>query len=174
MDQPATLTPQQPTAVLTRIQSGIGALSIEIRWAEPSRGWLIGIYQLTTGENRIIPPSDSTFTVSDGILADHRGQYPRLTVDLQRIRHLERLLIAASASTPLTGAMIITAYGGARIDLSVDLPAPGVAALVSIYNVDGQLVLRAERDMVGGSLRDVCLAYGYDRITWLDPNTPLT
>ncbi|MGX6605944.1 hypothetical protein ACWKSP_28015 [Micromonosporaceae bacterium Da 78-11] len=177
-DRPATLTPQQPTVVLTRIQSAVGALRIEGRWAAPAKAWLIVAYQPSTGENRILPPHDALFADADGILADHRGRHPRITVDLLHIRRLDRLLIATTtigAPAPLTGAVVLTTHGGTRIDLPVDLPPePGVAALLTAYIVDGQLVLRAERDPVGGPLRDVCLAYGYDRITWVDPYTPLT
>ena len=53
-------------------------------------------------------------------------------------------------------------------------PSGGVLVALSVYNVGGQLVLRSERQLVPGTLRDACLAFGFERITWVDPFTPLT
>jgi hypothetical protein len=48
-----------------------------------------------------------------------------------------------------------------------------VAVLMSIYQVRGELVLRAEMQTLFGDVRDAARAYGYDRISWLDDRTPV-
>jgi hypothetical protein len=35
-------------------------------------------------------------------------------------------------------------------------------------------VLRAERQLVPGALREAARAFGFDELTWVDPWTPLT
>jgi hypothetical protein len=45
--------------------------------------------------------------------------------------------------------------------------------LLSLYNVRGEYVLRAELESIEGGVREACRAYGYDRITWLDDRTPV-
>ena len=72
------------------------------------------------------------------------------------------------------GTLIVTALGGARVELPLDLPAStGVSVFLSVYNVAGEFVLRAEMETVKGAVRDACIAYGFDRISWLDDRTPV-
>jgi hypothetical protein len=164
-----------PTAVLTRIQSGVGRLTVTARWGSPGAAGLVIAYRRSTGETRLLSPVDGPYLETDNIRLDHRAGEPVLTVDLLRVRTIDRLLLAGlPAAYPLTGVLILTTYGGSRVDLPVTLPGgPGVAALMTAYNVDGELVLRAEHDPVGGTVQDACLAYGYDRFTWLNPHTPV-
>jgi hypothetical protein len=44
---------------------------------------------------------------------------------------------------------------------------------MSIYNVDGEYVVRAEMETIVGDVREAARAYGYDRITWRDDRTPV-
>ncbi len=44
---------------------------------------------------------------------------------------------------------------------------------LSIYQVRGEFVVRAEMQTLYGDVREACRAYGYDRITWLDDRTPV-
>jgi hypothetical protein len=44
---------------------------------------------------------------------------------------------------------------------------------MSLYNVRGEFVLRAEMQALNGGVREACRAYGYDRITWLDDRAPV-
>ncbi len=70
--------------------------------------------------------------------------------------------------------MIVTTLAGAKIELPLEqLPTGEIAVLMSVYNVRGEFVLRAEMQPIVGSIRDACRAYGYDRITWLDDRTPV-
>jgi hypothetical protein len=72
------------------------------------------------------------------------------------------------------GTLIVSTLGGARIEVPLDrAPSPNVLVALSVFNVGGELVLRAELDEVAGTVRDACVAHGYDRITWLDAYTPL-
>jgi hypothetical protein len=45
--------------------------------------------------------------------------------------------------------------------------------LMSLYNVDGELVVRAEMETIAGDVREIARAYGYDRITWRDDRNPV-
>jgi hypothetical protein len=52
--------------------------------------------------------------------------------------------------------------------------APGAVAVpLSVYQVDGELVLRREAQGVAGTVRDACRAFGFERISWLDDRTPI-
>ncbi len=174
---PLQLTAESPTAVLTRVQSGVGTMTVAARWSRPAIGRLIVAYQLDNGDQRLFTPPDGPLVTADCLLLDHRGSHAVLTIDLLHVRTLTRVLLAVVPVDPagaLTGALVSTTYGGARIDQPVSIPAPaGVAVLATIHNMDGELVLRAEWDAIGRSLQDACDAYGYDRVTWLDPATPL-
>jgi hypothetical protein len=44
---------------------------------------------------------------------------------------------------------------------------------LSIYNVRGEFVIRAEMEIIAGSVRDAVKAYGFNRISWLDERTPI-
>jgi hypothetical protein len=71
------------------------------------------------------------------------------------------------------GTLVVTTFGGARIELPLDtLFAGNVAVLMSIYNLDGELVIRAEMETITGDVREAARAYGYDRITWRDARSP--
>jgi hypothetical protein len=133
-------------------------------------------YQRGNGDNRLFTPADGPLVTADCLLLDHRGGDPVLTVDLLRVRDLRRLLLAVQPNgpAPLSGALVVTTYGRSRVDQPISLPGlGGVGVIATVHNVDGELVLRAEWDAVGGPLRQACAAYGYDRVTWLDAHTPL-
>ncbi|MEU8664945.1 hypothetical protein [Actinoplanes philippinensis] len=176
-DQPVTLTPAMPTAVLTRVQSGVGRLEAVVHWSRPAAGWLIVACQTSDRVQHVLTPADAPLATAGGVRADHRGDTPRLLVDLLHIGRLDRLLLAVTPNgppRPLEGALTISTYGGGRAGIPVAVPAsPGVAVLATLFNVHGELVIRAEHDPVGGTLQDACRAYGYDRITWRDAHTPL-
>jgi hypothetical protein len=174
-EQPQTLSPQLPTTVLTRLQAGVGMLTVTARWGAAGAAGLFVAYRRSTGENRLLSPLDGPYLQADNVRLDHRPAAPVLTVDLLHIRTVDRLLIGClPAAGPVTGALIITTHGGSRVDLPVSAGGrPPVAVLMTAYNVDGELVLRAEQDAVDGTLQAACLAYGYDRFTWLDPQTPV-
>jgi hypothetical protein len=112
------------------------------------------------------------------ILIGSRDRFERVGLDLRQVRDLRRLVIYAFSENrqPLTwsGTLVVTTYAGARIEVPLDsLQGGDVAVLLSIYQVRGELVLRAEMQTLYGDVRDACRAYGYDQITWLDGRTPV-
>lgn len=178
------LTPDEPTVTLTRLQSGIGTLTIEAAVSDQVGDLQLGAayeleselestLQMAQGER--LAPAHSKRPI---LVASHE-RFERIGVDLRQCRELRRVLIYAfSASrSPLNwgGTLIVTTTGGARIELSLDsLQAGDVAAVLSLYQVRGEFVLRAEMQTLNGDVREVCRAYGYDKITWLDGRTPVT
>jgi hypothetical protein len=177
------LTVAQPTVTLTRLQSGIGTLRFEAACGEDVGDLRLGAaYQLrsglaatvqTTGGHRLAPPRSRRPL----IVAAHE-RFGSLAVDLRQSRELERLGVYAfsEARRPLNwgGTLVVETFGGARIELPLEsLHGGEVAMLLSLYNVRGELVLRAEMQALDGGVREACRAYGYDRITWLDDRTPV-
>jgi hypothetical protein len=144
-----------PMIALTRLQSGIGVLTVDAMWSgEPHIGC---VYTMVGGHTATVR-HDSRDLVTLGV----RQGFERLTVDLRQNRRLARLMIYRAPGAG-RGAIVVTTYGGARVELPVDR---GVTVLMSIYNVDGEFVLRAELDAVDGTVRDACEAYGFDDIAW--------
>ena len=69
---------------------------------------------------------------------------------------------------------MLSTFGQARVELPLDRPPSArVAVLMSLYNIDGEFVVRAEMEEIAGSVREAVAAYGFDRIAWLDQRTPL-
>jgi hypothetical protein len=68
-----------------------------------------------------------------------------------------------------------------RVEVPLEVPLDaasgphpaGVLVALSVLAVDGELVLRAENELVPGALRDACTAHGFEEITWVDTQTPL-
>lgn len=177
------LTPGEPTVTLTRLQSAIGTLTVEaacsaevgdlrLGCAYELADGMSGTMQMTQG-NRLAPPHSRR-----PILVGGREPYENVGVDLRQSRTLRRLIVYAfsEARRPLTwgGTLITTTHGGARVELPLESLQNGdVAVLLSLYNVHGEFVLRAEMETLDGDVREACRAYGYDRITWLDGRTPV-
>jgi uncharacterized protein involved in tellurium resistance len=178
------LTPQAPTVTLTRLQTGIGTLTIEAVCSEQVGDLRLGCaYQLRSGHTSTVQLADgSRFGPRDTrrpVIVASREQYERISLDLRQCAELERLgVYAFSASrTQLQwgGTLVVSTFGGARIDIPLEFPTTGaVAVLMSLYQVRGEFVLRSELEPFDGSVRDACRAYGYDRITWLDDRTPVS
>ena len=178
------LTPQSPTVTLTRVQSGVGTLTVEAV-AAPGVGDLrLGCaYQLVSGRSstvqhqagrRYAPPGETRRPL---VLAA-RQQFERLEFDLRQVTDLERCVVYAFSGDgkqmPWGGTLVISTFGGDRIELPIELaPSNAVAVLASVYNIRGQLVLRSEMDLIGRTIREACRGYGFDRITWLDDQTPI-
>ena len=178
------LRPTTPTVTLTRMQSGIGTLTIEAACSAEVGDLRLGAaYELIDG-------TTSTMQMTQGerfapahskrpVLVGGREQFERITIDLRRIRDLRRLVVYAFSEgrSPLTwgGTLITTTFGGARVELPLETLQGGtVAVLQSMYVVDGECVLRAEMQSLYGDVREAARAYGFDRITWLDDRTPVT
>jgi uncharacterized protein involved in tellurium resistance len=173
---------KDPTVTLTRVQSGIGQLQIEAVCSPAVGDLRLGAaYQLCDGTtstvqyaggNRFAPSSRRPVIVAG------RDEYEHLRIDLRRSRELERVAVYAfsesRADLAWGGTLVISTFGGARVDLPLESLYDGkVAVLVSIYNLDGEFVIRAEMETIAGDVREAARAYGYDRITWRDDRSPV-
>jgi hypothetical protein len=170
---PTVLSPRHPSVMLNRLQSGIGALTFEAAWS-PDEGFALGCaYQMDSGSSSVLRPGE-TF---GPLTMDRRAGHQRLRLDLLHGRRLRRLIIfgipAADPGPYWAGTLLISTHGHARIEVPVQPPPPGPTVLLSLYNVDGEIVLRAEAQTVPGRTRDACLAFGYDRIAWRDADTAI-
>jgi uncharacterized protein involved in tellurium resistance len=176
------LSVKEPTVTLTRVQSGIGQLQIEaVCSAEIGDLRLGAAYQLSDGTsstvqyaggNRFAPSSRRPVVVAG------RDAYEHLRIDARQVRSLERLAVYAfsesRAELRWAGTLVVTTFGGARIELPLETLHPGkVAVLTSIYNLGGELVVRAEMETIAGDVREAARAYGYERITWRDDRSPV-
>ncbi|MGH8961840.1 MAG: hypothetical protein ACRDWT_11735 [Jatrophihabitantaceae bacterium] len=177
------LTVTAPTVTLTRLQSAIGTLRVEGACSDEVGDLRIGCaYQLRSGESSTVQLTGGNRLAPAGsrrpvIIASHE-QFGLISVDLRQSVALERMAIYAFSETraPLRwgGTLIAETFGGARIELPLEsLRGGDVAMLMSLYNVRGEFVLRAEMQSLNGGVREACRAYGYDRITWLDDRTPV-
>lgn len=176
------LTTSAPMVTLTRLQSGVGALVFEALSAGTAGDLRLGCaYTLADGYSSIVAHCGGRNSGPPGarspVIRAARREFERLTVDLRQNRRLRRLIVYGfSESRPALrwgGTLVATTHGGARADLPIDQPvAGGVTVFLAVYNVDGELVVRAEMTRVDGDVRDACHAYGFDRITWVDGRTP--
>jgi uncharacterized protein involved in tellurium resistance len=177
------LSRKAPTVTLTRTQTGIGTLTFEAAVSGEVGDLRLGAaYQLRsgvsstvqlTGGNRLAPPRSRR-----PVLVGAHERYEKISVDLRQCLDIQRLAIYAFSESraQLTwgGTLIVTTFAGAKIELPLEQRAPGeVAVLMSLYNVNGEFVLRAELETVAGSIREAARAYGYDQISWLDDRTPV-
>lgn len=100
----------------------------------------------------------------------------RLLVDLRQTADLRRFLLygysPSVAVVEWDALLLLTTRAGSRIEVPVDLgPMSGTVALLSAYNVHGELVLRAEDELVPGPPEETARRYGYD-YPWLDARLP--
>jgi uncharacterized protein involved in tellurium resistance len=176
------LTITDPTVTLTRVQSGIGQLQIEAVVSPEIGDLRLGAaYQLRdgvsstvqyAGGNRFAPSSRRPVIVAG------RDEYEHLRIDLRQVHSLMRVgvYLFSESRRDLTwgGTLVVTTFGGARIELPLEtLFAGRIAVPLSIYNMEGELVIRAEMETIAGDVREAARAYGYDRITWRDDRTPV-
>lgn len=176
-------SPTDPTVTLTPVQSGIGTLTIEAATSAEVGDLRLGCaYELTgqfehtvqmTQGNRFAPPHSKRPVIIGG-----HDRFERIQVDLRQCRSLQRMVVYAFSEKrqPLNwgGTLIVTTHGAARIEIPLDVLQGGeIAVLISIYQVRGELVIRAEMQTLFGDVREAARAYGFDRITWLDGRTPV-
>jgi uncharacterized protein involved in tellurium resistance len=176
------LTANAPTVTLSRLQSGIGTLSFEAACSAEVGDLRLGCaYELHSGETSLIQSSGGTrFAPPHSrrpVLVGGRDTYEHIGLDLRQTRNLARLaLFAFSAGrAPLRwgGTLITSTSGGAEIEVPLEAVQGEVIVLMTLYNVSGEFVLRAEMQPILGDLREASRAFGYDRITWLDARTPV-
>lgn len=140
-------------------------------------------YELQDGTTSLVQRTGAPATAppSGGrpVIRTSRERFETLTVDLAQVRDLRRMVVYLYSEThqPITwsGTVTIETFGRSRIEIPLGQPrSDGVLVALSVYNVRGELVLRNEGLLVRGSVRAAALAFGYDRISWVDDFTPLT
>ncbi|HEU5267407.1 MAG TPA: hypothetical protein VFU35_11940 [Jatrophihabitans sp.] len=168
--------------VLTRLQSGIGELTIEAVCSPDVGDLRLGAaYQLRSGPTSTVQlAGGARFAPSARrpVIVASRDEFDQLGVDLRQVRDLERMAVYAfsesRAELTWSGTLVVSTSGGARIELPLEsLYAGRIAVLMTIYNLAGELVVRAEMETIVGDVREAARAYGYDRITWRDDRTPV-
>lgn len=156
---------------LNRIQSGIGLLTIEATWPDARLGCA---YALVGGQSSIVCHSagivSAPRTGRNPIILARRQKFDRLTVDLGQSRRLARMIVYGVAGV---GSLVVTTSGGARIEVPANGSTHGSMVFLALYNVDGELVVRAEPANDAAGARKACDAYGFDRISWLDDDNPV-
>lgn len=181
-DDREILAPTRPTLALTRVQSGVGRLAVEL-FAPPAPAVALAcILTDADGESTVVDPthprSPPPPTTTDPLITFSGNGFGSFGINLRRSRELSRLIVVATAvvepQIDWTGTLSLTTFGGGRIDIPLDAtPASTTTIVASIYNVDGEYVLRAEGQPMNGSLREAARSFGFDTISWLDPRTPI-
>lgn len=182
------LTHDTPAATITRLGAGIGTLVMEaavsasigetiLTCAYELENDVAGAAPLSSflsrdGRTRVAPPDSRR-----PVLVSGRDQFERISVDLRQVQQIHRLLVmlVSKSGLPLSwaGTLIVTTHSGGRLEIPLDPTGPAeVCAALAIYQVAGELVVRAELEPAK-SVREASLAFGYDGITWIDDYTPL-
>lgn len=190
---PTLLTPQQPTVTLTRVQSGVGGLTVTAATSVGDGDLRLGCaYQLRSGASSLVQAVSGVTVAPPGsrrpVIRASRDRFEALHLDLRQVGELDRAIVylfshydavraqppGTKAMVPWSGVLSSETLTGVRIDVPLRRdPGPGVLVALSVYNVDGELVLRAENELLAGSVRDAVRAFGFETVTWIDPTTPL-
>lgn len=181
-DATTVLSPTAPMIVLNRLQSGIGHLDLEVVWSGSVGDLRLGCtYALTDGQTSTVrrgsDAESSPRNAGDLPVVTKHHRFERLIVDARQSPRLARLIVygysESGRPSRWDGLLVATTFGGTRIELPIDrLESGRVAVLMSVYNVDGEFVIRAEMETIDGTVRDACQAYGFERVTWIDGNSP--
>ena len=180
--RPTILTTKRPLVTLTRVQSGVGVLTFQAACSDSVGDLRLGCaYQFVSGQSSVIHASGLRVAPAGSrrpVIIASGERFEALTVDLAQSREVERLVVYAYSASGATlnwdGTLVVQTYGGARIEVPLQRdPAAGVLVPLSLYNINGQFVLRAEQSIIGGSIREATAAFGFERISWLDDQTPL-
>ncbi|MEO9140050.1 MAG: hypothetical protein ABI345_13405 [Jatrophihabitans sp.] len=173
---------QKPIVTLTRVQSGIGNLSVEAVCSSEVGDLRLGAaYQLRSGGTGTVQHADgSRFAPSSRrpVLAGSREEYERIGIDLRQIEDIERIAVYAYSESRRElnwgGTLVVNLFGGGRLELPLETLYNGrIAMLMTFSNMAGELFVRAEMETIAGDVREAVRAYGFDRITWRDDRSPI-
>lgn len=177
------LDADHPTVTLTRLQSGVGALTVSAAVSTAVGDARLGCAYALTGDRSSLVQAASELSQGPAgtrrpVIVAGRDRFETLTVDLAQVRDVERFVVYLYSpirqSLSWGGAVVVETFAGHRIEIPISRPAStGVLVSLSVYNVDGELVLRNEDTLVDGPVRSAAAAFGFDRISWLDDQTPL-
>jgi hypothetical protein len=180
----AVLAGRRRTVTLTRLQSGTGALQVSLSRAAAAGDLALGVVLATTdGATHVLQ------RLGDALATPTTPAAPlplaRLTggpgsegcvLDLRQVGRLQRALVygysPSIAALTWDGLLGLTTYDGSRVEVPFDLPPlSGTVALLTAYQVRGELVLRAELEPFAGPPETAAQAYGYS-YGWLDGRLP--
>lgn len=167
---------------LTRLQSGTGTFALALVRAPSAGDLALGcVLQDATGAEAVVQAhGDRTAfpraSATPLVRLTARPEGDVVTIDLRQVRSLRRALVygysPSVSSLTWDGVLSATTYGGARIEIPFDRrPFSGTMAMVSIYDVDGELVIRSEMEELYGPPEMAAIAYGYE-VPWLDGRVP--
>ncbi len=176
------LNTAKPTVTLSRLQSGVGVLELALTRA-PSAGDLsLGcVLETDRGEEAAVQAMGGHTVAPRGAAAplvrlDARSSGDVVVIDLGQVRSLRRALVYGYSPSIATltwdGVITASTFGGARLEIPFDRRAfSGTMAMVTIYNVGGELVLRSEMEEHFGPPETAAVAFGYG-LPWLDGRVP--
>ncbi len=172
---------RERTVTLTRLQSGVGTLQLALSRADRAGDLALGLVLATTdGATHVVQRlGDALATPAHPLpLARLAGSPGRETalIDLRQVRTLERALVYGySPSVSVLewdGVLALTTYDGSRVEMPFDLPKlSGTVALLTLYQVHGELVLRAELEAFAGPPETAAEAFGH-HYGWLGGRLP--
>ena len=168
---------------LTRLQSGTGALELTLTRAASAGDLSVGCaFQLADGNEAVVQALGDVTSAPAGaqlplVRLRSRPDGETLSVDLRQVAGLRRALVygysPSIAAIGWQGFLVVTTYGGARIEIPLDHPPlSGTMALLTVYNVGGELVLRSEMEPFAGPPAMAAEAYDH-RLPWLEGRRPL-
>ncbi|MBM7479078.1 hypothetical protein ACFP63_00960 [Oerskovia jenensis] len=155
------LTPAAPVVMANRVQSGVGALRLEV--LAPTGRLVVGC--VLDGTQSVIlgpgpvhgPGTARPFVSVSGLVA---------TLDLAQIRSLTRFVVLLRDPPP-GGALLVVSAGTSRLEVALEPGAQGGSwVALTGHVVRGALVLRAEHEVLDGGLREATAAHGYDQLVW--------
>ena len=126
------LTPSEPTATLTRLQTGIGTLTIEAAVSDEVGDLRLGVaYELASDLEMIMQMTQGPRLAPPGskrpVILGSRERFERVSIDLRQCRELRRMVVYAFSESrkPLTwgGTLVVTTFGGGRIEVRAGQPA---------------------------------------------------
>ncbi|HEY3466185.1 MAG TPA: hypothetical protein VGL47_13715 [Amycolatopsis sp.] len=152
---------------LDRLQSAIGSLTVEAVCTATAPA-LACTYELADDRSAFL--GSGTSATRTPLLAVRSRS---VSADLRQVRQLVRLVVMADFPTAgPTGLLVVSTWDGARLELPLGNPGGArVTVPLSIHNVSGELVLRAEPEEAFSSPRAAADAFGFHRISWLDEFT---
>lgn len=167
------MSPPEEVVALSRVQSGTGVLSMTLESSDVENYQVALAYANCDNDEYVLGYNHERDAGQHPFALSRNG---RLQVDLRRISTIKRFLVCVTASgnAPWSGAAVISTLGGSRLEVPLFHSRPSEnLALLTGYNVGGQLVLRAEGGYQDVPLKRLCADYGYTKVAWRDDRNPL-
>lgn len=175
---PVVLAADTPTVTLTRLQAGLGQLHLSLTTGTHAGDFAMGmICESADGVVHVLQRLGEAHSTPERPVPMARLEADdALVFDQRQVANLRRaLLYGYSPSVAVLdweGLVVLAAQDGSRVEVPVDLaPFSGVVAMVTLYNVFGELVIRSEHQGFSGPPEQAAEAYGY-RYGWLDGRLP--